>query len=195
MCARGREGVRAPGKTVPARENARPTASFVKKPPLNMNIKSKTPRPGFEPGSKAPQASRISSTLPGHKKKCRSPNYYAVLIKKGCSPEVKMFHGVFQERGDAGRHRAELHASRAHQHVHPRVVSGKLDLVIPGSTHKDLFLGISAVEFPKTLFRHNHPRLPVPDRHHKPRIFAREGLVCSLYIPSSRSRSLHAWSS
>ena len=27
--------------------------------------KSSTPRPGFEPGSKAPQASRMSTTLPG----------------------------------------------------------------------------------------------------------------------------------
>jgi hypothetical protein len=29
------------------------------------NRKMRTPRPGLEPGSKAPQASRISTTLPG----------------------------------------------------------------------------------------------------------------------------------
>ena len=45
----------------------------------------KTPRPGFEPGSKAPQASRMSTTLPGHETECLSPNNYVVLVKKDCS--------------------------------------------------------------------------------------------------------------
>ena len=31
-----------------------------------IGIKQKTPRPGFEPGSKAPEASRMSTTLPRH---------------------------------------------------------------------------------------------------------------------------------
>jgi hypothetical protein len=32
------------------------------------DLKKKTPRPGFEPGSKAPEASRMSTTLPRHLK-------------------------------------------------------------------------------------------------------------------------------
>jgi hypothetical protein len=32
----------------------------------DLGLNRITPRPGFEPGSKAPEASRMSTTLPGH---------------------------------------------------------------------------------------------------------------------------------
>lgn len=45
--------------------NKRTVAYREKRHKKRTFIKNKTPRPGFEPGSKAPEAFRISSTLPG----------------------------------------------------------------------------------------------------------------------------------
>ncbi len=82
-------------------QRTRNLKNLVKKLDISaLDVKRITPRPGLEPGSKAPQASRISTTLPGHKW-LRLPRFVRVhrlnncLIRTRAAPDKNEFIGYY----------------------------------------------------------------------------------------------------